>query len=268
MEFNWDWEVPISVKFNSNSTKCFKFIARAKNYIHLYLPQILIFLNTPGNEDINNMSSNMLNKLWFSSNLKKIPINWDLPIDVNIMLTSSINLKGEWEIILHSSNYSMDILPIPTSSKFIIDKSNIQTMNMIQLDLKFLELHWLNKIKESCYIINGNSNLIMKMSKNDTNSWWVNGIIENDFNIFNKFFNRIVINGLIKNLPLFIHVNNSEIILRPKIENLNITINQLLLSIQFKNAFINQISIPGDSPLIEIYKIFKSIDLSLHIFVS
>lgn len=266
MEVNWEWELPISVNLSSNPNKRFKFIARSHSYIHLYLPKILAFFIKDGN-----LSNKLLNKFWFSTMSRdgdtSIPVNWNSPIDVSLMMCGW--QCGEWKITLNVSSYPVSLMPVPNLSKVLIDESNFETIDQLELDLKFLESNWLNRIKEACYIINGNSNIIMKMSRNDTNSWWDNGILKHDSTTFNKFFSRLLPANYenIKNLPCVIHFN--EQILRAQIGNGNIRIQELLdnLSIPGSTVCINSIVIPMDSPLLEIYKILKSIDLSLHIFV-
>lgn len=264
MESNWNQKVPLSISLSHDtSKKSFKLSVTPHTYLHLLLPKLVSFFS-------NELQNVPLNQLWFQCGDQTL--SWDLPVDV-LMSICRINPGDEFNVIINTkSQYPSSILPIPTNSRISIDRTNLQTTDSFDSEcLRFLEKNWLNKLKESCYIINGNANLIMKMSTNDTKSWFNDGVKLSNNAIFDKFFNRIVRSN-IKNLPIYIHTNKDEVpLIRVTLPQsfTNFSIKDLLqlYDINASTITVNQIIIPLNAPILDIYKIFKSIDLTIHFFV-
>lgn len=247
-------------------------VVPANAYLHTLLPRVLAFYATHMANGAQR-AQRALASLWLATSTGNA-LQWDLPVGVALgaqgalgIFEGSVHQGHVVDLVLRMGDYPPDALPVPTSQRVTIDTTNFHTVDHTALDLAFLERHWLNRVKEACYMLNGNANVLMKMAKAETARWWAQGVLEADADVFRRFLLAIVPQTP-KNLPLYLH--HEKKVHRPVVRDSTTTVRELLCHLGLVHAglqvWVSAITIPLETPLIEIYKRFASPDLSLHMF--
>lgn len=89
-------------------------------------------------------------------------------------------------------------------------------------DYKTLESHWVNQVKESCYIQHGTSKPVMILSKQDSSELW-SSVQTHDFNKFWSIMPKITGNSSkkLKTIPLRLYLSVSDKVINLPIEAYN-----------------------------------------------
>lgn len=269
-----------------NGKKCLYLLINRNSYLYFKIDEIFDFFN---------ISTNQIPYIWFEDLKSKRILDWNLPIDLLFNLFQSNN--EFFEIILNFSILSQSLILNSLSSQSIllyqhyfqsINRIDDSKQNLLSFEdiFKLLEKNWRNLIKESCYILNNSSNLIMSMSLDNSIDFW-NSVNSINFNKFEKYFNKFLpINP--KNLPIklyFVDKSNNLLlfIYQPNLHKLfpNLLLNQISLKIlidkilslksNIPNNNIEYIShgihIPENSPIDELYSTIKYFDTFLYIII-
>ncbi|ONH66013.1 Autophagy protein 5 [Cyberlindnera fabianii] len=105
-----------------------------------------------------------------------VPLRWNWPVGVLYDTMTGIdpskgNKRSPWKLILRYRSYPDDyLLALPT--------------------LETLKTHWMNQIKESCYVQHGTAKPVMVLSKNDSSDLW-SSVETHDFKQFWSIFMKI-----------------------------------------------------------------------------
>lgn len=283
------WQSQICCKIiypnSNNHRKCLYLLINRNSYLYFKIEEIFEFFNIPITQ---------IPYIWFEDSKSKRILDWNLPIDLLFNLFQSDN--DFFEIILNFSILSQSSLSTSSSSQSILsyqhyfqsinsiyDKQHLLSFDDIS---KFLEKNWRNLIKESCYILNNSSNLIMSMSLDNSIDFW-NSVNSINFIKFEKYFNKFLpINP--KNLPIKLYfvdkVNNLLLfIYQPNLHKLfpHLSLNQITLKnlidkiLSLKSnihktniEYISHgINLPENSPIDELYSTVKYFDTFLYIII-
>ena len=192
-------------------------------------------------------------------------------------LTLSIDGKEiDWSIptdILHNIyaygnhlDLTIEISKLPSTS-LISSSSSFSELNSL------LEKFWHNKLKESCYILNNSSNIVMSMSIKQSTEFW-NSVINYDYKTFETYFKKLT-NSLL-NIPCKVYIVNELKLYEMKQLNLSgLNFNNSKLSIIFDklsipenfNIYCHGIQLPIDSPIWEVYLLLKHFDTFIHLVI-
>lgn len=139
-------------------------------------------------------------------NRKKLSltINRNYPIGLLYDTLTSLDPQkrkadSTWRLILHYRNYPDYILPLP--------------------DYKTLESHWVNQVKESCYVQHGTAKPVMVLSKQDSSDLW-KSVENHDVQKFWSIMPKITSKSSkkLKNIPLRLYLPVSDKVIDVPIE--------------------------------------------------
>lgn len=267
-------------------------LVHRNSYLYLLLPEIFDYFGLPFSR---------IPQTSFEDARTGQLLHWNLPIDVSYELYTDrgntndgyfdINLKLKF---LSSSQSSQSIKafqqqlasyitppPVPAAASV---SSSTPSFHAV---VKLLEKHWRNIIKESCYILNGSSNIVMSMSLENSREFW-NAALHHNSKAYEKHFRKLVpsspANVPIKlyivenNILQFVHQPNINRIF-PKTPLRTISLQSLVdhvLSLGLARSGTKQqtlqlmahgVQLPADSPLDELYSLAKYFDSFLHIVI-
>lgn len=265
----WSSQICCKISYTSKSTKIphFYYILIHRNsYIYTIIPQVLEYFQ---------ISHSKLARAWFEDIMNQ-PIDWSLPLGVLYDLNLHQHMMGCFELILNIDAKQ----PPPLIGVYL---QQIKQMNGTIDITHFYEKFWRNLVKESCYILNGSSNIIMSMSMENSHSFW-DAVITHQGLVFEKFVKKIVpAKEKMKNLPVKLYIVQNNIILKIIQSNIHdlindvpvyeIKIGQLVDEVIEKdddktvNLYSQGIEISQDAPIDEIYSIMKYFDTFLHIVI-
>ncbi|ODV86078.1 hypothetical protein CANARDRAFT_28115 [[Candida] arabinofermentans NRRL YB-2248] len=239
------------------------------SYLHSILPDLLNFFKT----NLKNPLLYDVNDWWFE--FESVPLKWNLPVGLLYDLTtvpddgskSLFNLReGDvWEIMLKHDKYPVEyIIPIDPPS-----------------DAEFLKNYWINQLKETCYILNGSSKIMMNMPKAQTDRFFKSMILRDSL-LYETMFRKLLPDniGNLKNLPIKIHLPLSNKVLQPILTGVTrkLTLGKLLqdtvpdlfpstLMYTIAYPISHGIVLPLDSSIVDLYIMMKYLDSFLHISI-
>lgn len=277
-------------KNNNNLTKCYYLLICRNSYLYLNIKEISQFFSIPNSQ---------LPYIWFEDRKSNRILDWNLPIDVSYGLFNDPQIDQYFEInlkisMLSLSSSSLSITKsvysiIALQHQLITNDKNNNTDNADQFYQtlhKILEKYWRNLIKESCYILNNSSNIIMSMSLENSNEFW-NSTIKFNFKSYEKYFRKFFPRNP-SNLPIklyFVKENLIQFTYQPNIHRIfttlethDITLKHLIdevLTLKSHDSITpdnyqciaHGIILPLDSPIDELYSLTKYFDSFLHIVI-
>ncbi|CCH42944.1 Autophagy protein 5 [Wickerhamomyces ciferrii] len=175
------------------------------------------------------------------------------------------DLNCVWKLTLHYRNYPEDyLLPLPT----------YQT----------LESHWVNQLKESCYVQHGTAKPVMILSKQDSSDLW-NSIKHHDYELFWSNMPKIQSRNSrrLKNIPIRLYLPASDKVVDLPVtaydsEDTTVTLGQALKNVLpdlfpsvrtniIAKPVLHGVTIPLETPLADLYYEAIYIDGFLHVSI-
>lgn len=246
------WKSEIQCIVHHNNQQYYLLLHR-NSYLYHSIPLIFNFFKIPPTK-LNQVSMYIFNK--------SVLIDWMLITDVVYELHNNTNDVLELELVL-GINQSL------LSFQHQLNSLSIATVFQSQ---------WINKIKESCYIFNGSSKLIMSLSLQNSEKFW-NSVIAYNGPDFENITRKIYISDIkCKNLPIKLWKLENNLIIEQFISLLTtfpnsniseITLSMLLQQLKIDNTLISihGIQPPLDVPILKLFKLLKCFDLFLHIVI-
>ncbi|ODQ48046.1 hypothetical protein PICMEDRAFT_15888 [Pichia membranifaciens NRRL Y-2026] len=277
----WSSQICCKVNYKTNTTnsrQTFYLLVHRNSYLYRLLAEIFDFFNIPHSK---------ISQAWFEDARTGQIVDWNLPLDVSYELyTDMPDRHGYFDIDLRL--------------KFISSSQSSQSIKAFQQQLastastspasgvvKLLEKHWRNIIKESCYILNGSSNIIMSMSLENSKEFW-NAVLLHDYKSYEKHFRKLLPSSPM-NVPLKLYIVENKLLKFVNQPNLNrmfprtplheISLQNLVdsvLTLKSHREHPNRkplqfiahgVQLPPESPLNELYTAAKYFDSFLHIVI-
>jgi autophagy-related protein 5 len=136
------------------------------------------------------------------------------------------------------------------------------------LPLQDIEQYWLNQIKESCYIHNGNAKSIMTLSKQDTSSLW-ESVLNHDQSRWKCIYGKLKLEY--KRIPLRVYLNDTKLdkVVQFHGQTLADTMHELLPELfpGTSSVITHGVEAPMDSPILELFQECVYIDGFLQLCV-
>lgn len=270
------WNGSINVRIlmgddNIKDPKEFLITVYRNSYFPIYFPSVITYFQKY-NEKIKYMP------VWLE--YETVPIKWNLPIGVlyDLLHLSSIVQNREdssWTLTLRfSDDYPTDqVIPFTYT-----DVDNSINYN------KLLKEVIVNQLKQSCFVINGNSKPIMNLSEKDSDELW-NSIRIHNLKSFNQINKKIIpIQKKFQKLPVKIYIPGSATIIHAPIYPYSDSGEAVLLRdileeylpdlMSSNNETLGSIYIHGinvetiiNKDIIDVWELFKHLDNFLYIIV-
>lgn len=246
----WDGSINITVvlefsKLGEKSNVDYLLTIYRNSYFPIYFDSIITYFKN---------FIDIKEPIWLSYNNQ--PIKWNLPVGIlydSMHSPSSINSQP-WKVKFnHGNSYPFELIPF--IYKYPDDSTNYE---------KSLTENFFNQIKQSCHIMNGNSKLMMNLSKDDSETLW-NSVKDHDLNAFATITSKLTPRN-IKRIPVKLwdqgRVFHSQLLEIDTLRN--------ICKLLAKSYFIQGIEVTpelGDQSLVEIWNLFKYLDGFLYIVV-
>lgn len=204
------------------------------------------------------------------------PLKWNLPVgvlhDLLYLPTRDDTCANAWLLTLKSAQDepypSDDIIPFDSDNSSI-DYSG--TANRVVI----------NQIKQSCYVMNGNSRAVMSLSEENTRALW-RAITQHDYTVVNHI-NKVLFGAKQpQRVPVKIYLSGSSVLfqapIQPQDENGNLTTLGTVLKTHMPDYFSGtrtvaayvqgiDVDVLFDVPVIDIWTVFRHLDNFLYVIV-
>ncbi|SCU95568.1 LAME_0F12618g1_1 [Lachancea meyersii CBS 8951] len=239
------------------------------SYLVLFLPHIVQKLERQLRMNLNDYYQGW----WFE--MENVCIPWNFPIGAVYDSLTGLN-------------------PQTRASNFERDRLNVWKLNLRhgkQPPSGFLPIHngleqirelWMHQWKQACFVLNGNSKVVMSFSKPDTLSFW-NSVLHRDLDSFTSIRQKILpAKNAAKSIPVRIHLALPDVRLVEPVCNAHDNQRELelqdLLAREFPEWFairenslnlampvVQGIKVPINIPLWTLHQQLSSFDGFLHI---
>lgn len=257
------WNAKVCCKVNYPQNSCtgakttFYLLINRNSYLYLQTPLIFEYFDIPISK---------LNQVSFQDVSNGEFVNWSIPVDIAYQ-ASNVSNNDYFDI-----NLVLGISPSIPIRMFQQQLANFEDVSMV------LEKYWRNMVKESCFILNGSSNIVMAMSLDASKDFW-SAVVSCESSRFDKHFRKIAPKSP-KNVPLKLHfVEGGRIIRSPLLSMYTLFPNRSLHEITLQDIvnsqvnystfriFVHGVEIPMVAPIAELYSVLKYFDAFLHIVV-
>lgn len=273
------WAGILKVEFQIDSTQIscanssFFTILNRNSYIHFLMPNILAFFSISTDEY-------PVAKWWFEYD--GVPLKWNLPAgvlyDISHPYTNiyDVDRHDTWTIRLRYGDYpSAYVIPIEEAGTEKTPTSSYSS------DLEFVKSHWMNQMKEACYILNNSSKIMMSMSKERSDVFY-RSVVNCDSRTFESCFRSFLPTTIsqIHNIPIKIHLPLANKVVRPSLDAVSakLTLGEVLqrlipdlfpsnMMLTIAVPISHGVTVPLDAPIIQLYMLLKYVDGFLHINV-
>ncbi|CAH2350620.1 autophagy protein 5 [[Candida] railenensis] len=212
-----------------------------------------------------------IDKIWleFDDGQSKVPIQWNIPSGLlyDLLHTTSGN-NSIWTLRLVHNNYP---------SKHILPHANVT----------HLKTTYMNQIKQSSYVLYGNSKAIMSLSAGKSEELW-NSVVKHNWTLYEAIStNDITKNKNILRVPVKLFISGSPVVIQapifPSAKNgvSHTTLKDVLyehVPTLFHGGITAKVIVHGvdisflldskDSPsILELWKLFKNVDNFLNLII-
>lgn len=149
--------------------------------------------------------------------------------------------------------------------------------------LEDVRAHWLNQLKESCYVLNGTAKPVMQLSTSDTALLW-DSVLRHDLHDFWSVFGKLLPGpGRAKHIPTRFYFTVSDKVIDLPIGDAHdtdtVTVGEVLHGFfpdlfgsphahQDPKPLVHGIVVPTEAPLLQLYRECVYIDGFLHITIA
>lgn len=237
------------------------------SYFPLYFSTIAQFFSHVTGIDLHT------SQVWLE--YEDVPLKWNMPVGVLydlLFLPSMPEDKSFWTLHLRhecsDAQYPKDdIIPFQ------------QTENGIDYKMLLTQVV-INHLKQSCYVMNGNSRAMMSLSEDDTKTLW-NAIVQHDYGMYTSIIKKVLPKQMAKRVPIKLYLaGSSTLIQAPVFPTKNQDEPTTLRSVLFQwfpeafannkaKAFIHGIDVDAlfDVPIYDVWSPFRHLDNFLYIVV-
>lgn len=257
------WNGSINVRIVRDGAEYLLLVHR-NSYFPLYFPVIARFFTTILGKDIR--------KIWLQ--YQDVPLKWNLPVGVlyDLLFLPTHSASENWTLELQYETRDVafpkdDIIPFQANGG-IIDYE------------KLLNELFINHLKQSCYVMTGNSRAVMNLSENDTKSLWT-AIVNHDYGVFTSIMNKVLLKTLLR-VPIKLYLAGSSTLIQAPVfpakdlekqTTLRDVLAQWLPEMfgsDSAEAFIHGINVDVlyDTPILDVWSTFCHLDNFLYIVVA
>lgn len=230
-------------------------------YFPIYFPAIALFFSAVLGKDIRNV--------WLQ--YEDVPLKWNLPVGVlyDLFYLPTHLDGGHWTLHLRYGDMfpKDDIIPFHSNGSSVGYQSLLHEM-------------FINHLKQSCYVMSGNSRAVMNLSENDTKSLWA-AVLLHDYGVYASIMKKVSPKTL-QRVPIKLYLaGSSSLIQAPVFPTSNLgkqtTLRDVLrqwlpemLESNKATAYIQGINVDVlyDAPIIDVWNSFCHLDNFLYIVVA
>lgn len=193
----WNGSVPVRIVFRVNSKEVELFLEiRRLSYFTNYFCKVISYFK-PHFLELGEAP------VWLE--FEGTPIQWQYPIGLLYDLlflpsqqkSQQLLVVPMWTVSLNYRDYpSKHIIPFPNTDYLVFAKNT-----------------FINQLKQSSYVLYGNSKLIMGLSPTKSDNFW-HSIINSDWNLYESINRELVIPAKIQRVPVKIFVSGSSIVIQ------------------------------------------------------
>ncbi|CAH6721744.1 autophagy protein 5 [[Candida] jaroonii] len=187
---------------------------------------------------------------WLEYN--SIPIKWNQPVGLlydHLHLPSTIN-SDPWKLDFKFGDYP-DIIPF--IYRYPDDTINYE---------RSISENFFNQLKQSSFIVNGNSKAVMNLSKNDSEMLW-NAIKDHDLNYYTTIEKKLTSTKMLR-IPVKVFAQGKILHYPSDIDSTFESITKDFPNSQFH---VHGISLNENIKILDLWKMFKYLDDFLYIVV-
>lgn len=244
----WNGSINIKITFDIGEEELKEYLLTTPrvSYLPIYYKELVDYFRTFGE---------ITDPIWLEYNGK--PVKWNLPIGV---IYDLYHIPGTRECPFDNSVLVLNLkygTPYPTQIIPCIYKGKVD------YDKSLME-NFFNQLKQSNFVLNGNSKLVMNLSTDNSSKLW-NSIRNHDLNDYSTVTKRLV-PKTINRIPIKVYILNSSMIQLPLMNNESL--NDLLAKYNNEfDAYVHGINITTlqDVDLAQLWTVFKHLDNFLYI---
>lgn len=261
------WEGCLNVRVVCSSSESeeieYLFAGLRNSYIPLYIQSIVKYFS--------NFIPELGDGLPVWLEYAGVPLKWHLPIGVLYdflhipsLIDHDYKLANEWVLVLkYSREYPSEIIPFYYQS----DTQEPDYMRSLKEVV-------VNQLKQSCFVMNGNSKKIMNLSEENSNDLWTS-IVKHNLRVYTGINKKIVPTlNKIQRLPIKILIPGTGIMIQAPIYPKDFVTLKDMLSEQLPKpiksnykTYIQGVELNTDIPLIDVWELFKHLDNFLYIII-
>lgn len=261
----WDGTIPLHIVFSHDDVEreLYLEIHRISYFPLIYEKLVLYFLRYD--------TSLSIEKVWleFDDGHSKVPIQWNIPVGLLYdLLHTSSDSNSIWTLRFMHNNYP---------SNHILPHANVT----------HLKTTFMNQIKQSSYVLYGNSKAIMSLSAGKSEELW-NSIVKHNWTLYEAIStNDLVKSKNILRVPIKLYISGSPVVIQapifPNAKNgvLHTTLKDVLyehIPTLFCSGITARVIVHGvdisfllgseDPPsILELWKLFKNVDNFLNLTI-
>ena len=203
-----------------------------------------------------------------------VPIKWNLPVgflydyyylggQMNPEESNSTTNRDNWhlELITGDNEYPQDIIPFLYHDETIVDYN------------KSVNEAVFHQLKQSCFVMSGNSKAMLNLSKDESHELWL-AIAANDSESYFRISKKLI-PSTINRIPIKVYVSGTSVVIQaPVYSGEKLTLAEFLqkyapLNMNECRVIIHGIDTKdlGDVPIEELWMIFKHLDNFLYISI-
>lgn len=208
-----------------------------------------------------------LTPVWLT--LNETPLKWNIPIGVlhDIFNLPQSETSSIWTLTLVASSdqpYPSDtILPFPSP---IMGESVNYEDTVFQLII--------NQLKQSCYVLGGNSRAILSMSEDDTRALW-KAVQTHDYDKYHSSTRAIIpTSETIRKIPIKLYPSGSHFmhqlsVAPTKEDGSFVSLGEALSDQKKSNPYVHGIKAEAmlEMELIQVWKLFRHLDNFLYVIL-
>lgn len=260
---NRTWNGSVNIRIVVEGAE-YLLLAHRNLYFPLYFPAIVQFVSSVLGKDIRNV--------WLQ--YEDVPLKWNLPVGVlyDLLYLPTHLDGGNWTLVLRYETFSEtfpndDIIPFKSIGGSVDYESLLNEI-------------FINHLKQSCYVMNGNSRAVMNLSEGDTKSLWA-AILKHDYGVYTSIIKKILPKTL-QRVPIKLYLAGSSTLIQAPVfptkdlekqTTLRDVLRQWLPDMPENNnlkAYIQGINVDVlyDVPIIDVWSTFCHLDCFLYIVVA
>ncbi|KAK9477794.1 autophagy protein Apg5-domain-containing protein [Lipomyces japonicus] len=217
----WDGIIPIRIVLapdearEIDTVEPFYFNAPRVSYLPLYYNQIISYFK-PFLRDASTADSF---EWWLE--FENVPLKWNLPIGLAYDIMTGLDPTQ----VDHTANHELSSSSLSSSSlasfflpwSLVFHYNNYPQSLILRLpSINIMMNHWINLIKEADFIRRGNANMIMSLSKTDSDDLW-SAVVSHNFETFWKITRKVLPPdpcSSLRNVPIKIYLPSGNKVLQ------------------------------------------------------
>lgn len=244
----------------------FLLLVYRNSYFPLYFGQIIGFFNSFTQTNLNHTP------VWLE--FEGVPLKWNIPVGVlyDLLFLPSLGNRSPWVLTLKYQD-STNLYPSEHLIPFPKDGNRIDYVGMLGQVV-------LNLLKQSCYVMNGNSRAMMSLSEEHSRALW-KAISLHDYTVFHAMIRKLN-RTLLQRIPMKVYLAGSSTLMQapvtPVEDNEPVTLRKVLCKWmpdffgdkRVARAYAHGIDLDVlfDVSLLEVWTAFRHLDNFLYVVVA